>query len=492
MLNKIKQKIEAFLESDKDAPVLTGFISGLYPFLFYYSNNYPSKNSWLHFLTIAGIYIAIPVVLTVFLYFIFTKVKKINSYRKNLLFVLLIFFTSVFMSQAIYLTLKKKILLAILVVACVLSFKLYNYYKKIIFIIVIVMLIPLFKFAVHIYEDAKPTKWTKLEDNIADVKFKHRPNVYMIQPDGYVSRQVIESPPYNYKTDFYDWLSENNFKVYDDFRSNYPASLTSNASMFAMKHHYFDDLLFPALEMPNSREVIMKNSVVEIFNNNQYETFYLGQDEYFQQNLVKGNYKHYNLETKNIPLFAHGGSVVRDVYTDLSNFIDTSPNKNKFFFIERVLPHHVLFYGKGDRKTEGRKEYLTNLEKANIWLKETLKLINEKDKNAIIIILADHGGWVGLGSMNELFSTKDNSLIKSTFGNMAAIQWNGIDHAHYDSKLKSNVNVFRVLFACLSENKSYLDYLEKDESYNIRPGNFITESVHKLIDENGTIVNEKH
>lgn len=183
--------------------------------------------------------------------------------------------------------------------------------------------------------------------------------------------------------------------------------------------------------------------------------------------------------------------MVRDVYVDLDNSIAVKTQKPKFIFLERLLPHHVHFVAKGDRKQAERKEYLDKVEESNVWLKKAIALIKSKDKDALIIVLADHGGWVGIENMHELLSTNDKSLIYSTFGNLAAIDWGRLKHSEYDEQLKTNVNVFRVLFSCLSENKSYLDNMQEDASYNIRPGNFISQSVYKLIDGKGNVVNEK-
>lgn len=491
MMQGLKSRITAFLENQKDVPLLVGFVSGLYPFLFLYSNNYPSINTWQHAAAFFLIYVGLPMLIITGGYYLFTKIGKLKPYKKHLLFVALIFITSVFMSQAVYATLKKKILLCVLIIAVLVSFKLYMHYKRVLLIIIAMTLIPLFKCAVHVYEDIRPTNWIQQADNIADIKFKHTPNIYMIQPDGYISKEAIEKPPYSRKNNFYSWLDSNGFTVYKDFRSNYPASLTSNSSMFAMKHHYFDDFLFPAIEMPKARKTIMNNNVVDILNKNGYATIYLAEDEYFQQNMSKGNYSYCNINTADIPLFTFGNKLAREVYDDLEKTVNQNISKPKFIFVEKILPHHVHFNAPGDRKKAEREEYLDNIEKANDWLKKTVALINEKDKDALIIILADHGGWVGIENMNELFSTKDKSLIKSTFANLAAIRWNKLDHEKYDAKLKTNVNVFRVLFSCLAEDPKFLDHLEEDASYNIRHGSF-TSSVYKLIDANGNIVHDKH
>lgn len=493
MLDKIKKKREAIVKSDKDVPLLAGFIIGLYPLLFFYSNNYPFVNHWQHFLVYTAIYIVLPCCITVISYFIFNRIPPLKPYKKHLLFVLLIFLTSVFMCQVLYFTFKKKILLGILILSCLLSIKLYHQYKRIIFIIVILMLFPMFKCFIHIYEHIRPSQWTKIEDTIVKAKFIIKPNVYMIQPDGYVSRKVLEAEPYSYKTDFYDWLAVNDFTVYNNFNSNYPASITSNASMFAMKHHYFDDVLFPDIEMPKGRKTIMDNNAVAIFKNNGYETFYIAQEEYFQQNKIEGNYDHYNIKTSEIPLFTRGGKLVKNVNKDLEDGMAFVSEKPKFFFVEKVLPHHIHFDApQANRIKTERQLYINKLEEANAWLKKTVAMINAKDSNAVIIILADHGGWVGMQDFNEFYKTNDRSLINSTFGNLAAIQWKGINHLPYDAKLKSNVNVFRVLFACLSENKSYLDHMEGDASFNLRPDNFFSKTVYKLIDQEGKVVNKKH
>ena len=494
MLNKIKQKIGAFLGSDKDVPAVTGLIAGLYPFLFYYSNNYPAVDSSGHFIMFIFFSIVVPIAVTLTGYSIFSLLPKLRPYRSHLLFVLLITITSSLLITAVTLVFKKKLLVLICVLAGLVSFKLYKYYKHLLLIICAMMVLPLLKFGVSFYEDKRGTDWGNLseKDKISDAKFTKTPNIYMIQPDGYAGREIIETDPYRYKNAFYGWLEDNSFSVYKNFRSNYPASLTSNASMFAMKHHYFNDVMLPSIDMPNARNVIMSNSALRILKKNGYATFFIAQDEYFQQDRSRSDYDFYNIEPKDVPYFTFGHDVVRNVDEGLDNAINAKMDKPKFIFVEKLLPHHIHFKEGKDNIEEQRKEYLGKIEKANVWLKNTISKINENDKNALIILLSDHGGWVGMNSAKEFYSTQDPKLIRSTFGNMAAIQWNGLNHTPYDGKLKSSVNVFRVLFACLSENKSYLDYLEKDESYNIRPGNFITESVHKLIDQNGTIVNEKH
>ncbi|MDV6168113.1 hypothetical protein R1T16_06725 [Flavobacterium sp. DG1-102-2] len=353
-------------------------------------------------------------------------------------------------------------------------------------------ILPLLKFSLSLYEDLRGTEWTQLTDDIENVQFKNKPNIYMIQPDGYAGKEAISNVPYNYDNQFYDWIDNNGFKVYDNFRSNYPASLTSNASMFAMKHHYFNDVLLPSIDMPNARNVIMDNASLRILKNNGYESFFVAQDEYFQQDRSKSIYDNFNIQPAEVAYFTYGHDNIKNVDEDLDSAMALKTDKPKFVFVEKLLPHHVHFSEGKNHIEKERRDYISKIEKANTWLKKTILKIKSKDKNALIIILSDHGGWVGFNGVKEFYSTNSAPLIHSTFGNFAAIDWNNNEHDGYDDKLRSNVNVFRVLFSCLSENKSYLNHLEEDASYNIRPGNFITQSVHKLIDGEGNYVNEKH
>ncbi len=350
---------------------------------------------------------------------------------------------------------------------------------------------PLFKLGYKVYDYYQKNTWIQPSDSIEEVVFKTKPNIYMIQPDGYVSRETMEDALYNYENSFYDWLSKEDFKIYKDFRSNYPASLNSNASLFSMQHHYFGSTLMPDFEMPYARECISgDNPVIRIFKNNGYHTSFVVEDEYFQQNKCDQLYDYTNISVDEIPYFSKGDNLQQDVLSDLKSAISLSVEKPRFFFVEKCVPHHVHFFAEGDRIKKERLEYLEKIEEVNIWLKQTINLITEKDPHALIIVLADHGGWVGMNDYGEMFSTQKEAHIASIFSNICAIKWNGLPYDEFDEGLTSNVNVFRTLFSVLSENKSYLNNLEKDESYNLNNEGYFKEVV-KLINDDGTFTYQK-
>jgi hypothetical protein len=464
----LREKFDNFLNNTKDYPLLVGFVSGFYPMVFYYSNNFESKNSCHQLLFFSFLFLLIPTFGTYLLYVIFNYFPKLNSYKKHLLFVLIIELTGIYFSQVYFLSIKKKILLLVLILAIYLSIRLYDSYKKILVFICFLSIIPFFQCVyIVLYKQFNDTlSWTKLNDKIEDVKFIIKPNVYYIEPDGYVGKEAMQKFPYQYNDTLYDWLKSKSFTLYKNFHSNYPSSLASNGTMFSMKHSDRDQS--PSVfMMQDMRSIICGNNpVVSIFKNNNYKTFFIVENAYFLENFRFNNYDYYNIKKSQVPYFLFD-KIKKDVYVDLKECIEKNINKKKslFFFVERLLPHHINFYGGG--KDFQRNEYLKKIEDSNVWIMKSINLIEKYDPNAIIIINSDHGGWVGLESMEDILSTKDFNLNESTYNNLLAIKWNDSNHKEYDKKLKTNVNIFRVLFSYLSEDITFLKYLEDDTIHKI-------------------------
>ncbi len=469
-------------------PVLTGLICGFYPMVFYCSNNFWAVNSWNHFwfflLSFIGISIAIFLAVSV----VFKLSSKIARYRSHILFVTIIMTVGTLLSWAMYLDFKKKMLLALLIVSVLVALKLHSHYKKLLVLVLIMSVIPTVNCAIKLIEQQQSMDWTLLPDSIVEAKFKKTPNIYLIQPDGYVAPDMMESELYHFNNPMYDWLEGENFKVYNSFRSNYPASLSSNSSMLAMRQHLFGKALFPSIEMPHARDVLAgNNNAIQILKRNGYTNFFIVQDDYFQQNLPEQHYDYYNIDADKIPYFSNGKNLEAVVFDDLKAAMDTVDTDGpRFFFVEKLLPHHVHFSAP---KEEERNSYIEKIKEVNDWLKNTVTYISEKDPEAIIIILADHGGWVGLGSYQEMFSTRDPDQINSVFSSLAAIKWNGYLEEGFDKELRSNVNVFRVLFSVLSENPEYLKYMEDNSSYILQNGTFY-KSIRAAIDDQGNVLND--
>jgi hypothetical protein len=190
---------------------------------------------------------------------------------------------------------------------------------------------------------------------------------------------------------------------------------------------------------------------------------------------------------KELPYFNDGWSSFKKITDEIENQIVNNKKTRNFFFIEKFSPGHISVYEKGSKGIENeRVDYIKNLKSANKWLKEIVSFIEKNDPTSIVIIGADHGGFVGFDYATQAQNRiVDEKLLFSIFGAKLAIKWNDSSRTEYDSKLKTPVNLFRILFSYLSENKLLLDNLQPNTSYNCYDSTDFTK-VYMAIDENGS------
>ncbi|WP_152593064.1 hypothetical protein [Jejuia pallidilutea] len=333
----------------------------------------------------------------------------------------------------------------------------------------------------------------KQPDGIENVLFKKKPNIYIVQTDGYANFSKLKSAPYNFDNDIFEsFLRENGFKLYNNFRSNYVSTLSSNSSLFAMKHHYYGNSLH-GNELRNTREIIAgDNPVLSIIKKNNYKSFLLLERPYLLVNRPKLHYDYCNIKFSEISYLARGFEIEKSVVQELNVAINKNKNTSNFFFISIMRPSHVSVLEEQSMGIKKEREfYLSELEKANKTLKEVITIIKEKDKNSLIVIMADHGGYVGLKySMQSRTKQTDEALINSIYTSALAIRWPN-DVPYFDAKLKTPVNLFRILFSYLSEDKAYLNYLQDDKSYAIIKNNAPI-GVYEYINDKGEIVFNKY
>lgn len=494
-IKKVRNQINSFISNNKEYPVIAAISAGLYPLLYYYNSNFTLVNSWSQFLFFVITYILIPIGVFLLLSFFFKRISSLQKYSKYVLPVLN-FITFILLVVISTYGFKWEILTVSLTVAFILAILLQKHFKKIIVFQLLMTLIITPKLLPELYGHITySSKWMEISDDIQDVKFQKKPNVYVIQPDGYASFSELKNDIYNYDNlNFEQFLNDNQFTLYSDFRSNYPTTLSSNSSMFSMKHHYFNNNKIKPNELYNTRKIIIgDNPVVSIFKNNNYKTFLLLDIPYLLVNRSTMLYDYCNIDYSEVPYLERGFSINKDPLIDLNQYIDTHTETNNFFFIERMLPMHITNDSSDSTGKEGeRKIYLKNLEKANDWLTSVVQLINKKDPNGIIIVAADHGGFVGMETTHESTIKQTNDdLVTTVFSAILAIKWPENQAPDFDDKLKSNVNLFRVLFSYLGNDTSYLDALEEDKSYTvIKEGAPI--GIYEVINEKGEVVFNKH
>jgi len=489
-VSKLKQYIEKFVASTKEYPIVFALAAGLYSFIYVYHSNFMLVNSGFQFLIILCSYIILPVLVFTVSWELIKRLKFLNKFQHYLLPGLNAMFFGFFFVGRIYSFQQRKIILVAVIICALLAIVLRKQYKKIIvlqFIMAFVALITLLPTLYSAMFDSD--EWRKFPEEVVATKFKQFPNIYVIQPDGYANFSQLAKDPYNFEnTAFESFLKNIGFKLYNNYRSNYTSTVLSNSSMFAMKHHYKGEQLFGA------REVIMgDNPVIQTLKNNHYETFLFMENPYLLLNRPEVKYDFCNYTMDEVPWFGVGAFGNRKkMIQPLAETIKKQQGKRSFYFIEKILPGHISTFKNASKGVEVEREnYLTQVEAANKWLKEITSVIIENDPYSLIIIAADHGGYVGFNYTKELFQKQtDEKLVFSAFSAALAIKWPNNNVLNYDAQLKTPVNLFRTLFAYLSNDESLLKNSQEDTSHAIIT-NGILGDVYEYIDSNGNVVFEK-
>jgi hypothetical protein len=490
----LRQAIIKFINSTKDYALIAGFASGFYALLYLYDRNFTLVNSWSQFLFFLLCFCIIPAVV---IYLTSRLFKKISSFKKLTKFSISVlncaffsfFIIAVSKGFEAYVPLSIAVLIGSLIGVIV-----YKHINKIIVFQLLLSVFMIAKLVPNVYRAVTYSyDWQNQKDDILNVSFVKKPNVYYIQPDGYVDFDYIKKGYYQSNNDvFKTFLIQNDFAIYNGFRSNYRSTLSSNTSIFSMAHHYYNHKK-SFQEFTNAREIITaKNPVLDIFNANNYRTNLILDKPYLVVNRPRLAYDYSNIDYNDIPFLSKGSNFLVDNKTDLLNAIDANASFNNFYFVRYPIPGHI-HSGKSSSngKVEERKQYLKDLESSNVWLKDLVSSIVAKDANALIIISSDHGGYVGYDYTGQhRKKTDDPDLTRSIFSSVLAIRWPKGDVPEYKNELKTSVNLFRVVFSYLSDNNDYLNALADDKSFDVLSED-TPFGVYEVINENEEVVFEK-
>lgn len=485
---KRQSPIQSFLNSKKDYPIAAGVLAGLYPVFFYATNNYTLVNTFGHLLYFVGFFLVVPAVVIYGVYHLSKRIKN-GVYTKYVIPVLGSFLFLFYMHIAFYGSLKKKITVGLFLLACVVGYFLWKHSKKLLIIQGILGLIGLVTFIPKPFEAlAYDASWQSQPDAISEVQFATKPNVYFIQPDGYVNFSELYKGHYKREDhSFQEYLEEQNFALYPDFRSNYASTLTSNSATFMMKHHYYDK--GSSLETFNARNIIVSdNPILSIFKNNGYKTHFLTELPYLLLNRPAMGYDYCNISYSDVSYIGTGLGKPVDILPSLESTLKEDAQTPKFFFIEIFNPGHIHGNKSASLGIEGERQlWFESMEMANEQLTKAITTIKTNDPNALIVIMADHGGYVGMEYTGEIYTkTQERDLLYSVFSSNLAIHWPD-GKKRGEQHLKSAVNVFRVLFSYLGNDNKLLEHTEDNASYAVIKKD-APQGVYQYIDNEGEIV----
>lgn len=487
----MKDKILGYLNEEKHRWWTVTIVPGFYAIVYLYLKNYTLVNSWQQLASFICCFVILPSV--IFLFFDFAFKKKIPTRRVQLYWSYLLINFSIIFSLSIYLGWRWKGLLLFAIVVISASFFLAKHYKKIVLLLSCMLFIAVGQLLYFLVTKvSNSNEWIK-EMPFESVVFDTRPNVYVIQPDGFVGRRAGDNPLYNLKLEeFYNTLSDSGFQFNHNFRSNYPTTLASNSTLFTAQHHYlnYGDI---DNELLNARDIILgDNPVIKTFKKNGYQTNVILEHSYLMLNYPEVAYENNNVSYNDLSPLLPNYFLGKNYQREFENMVVNASSEPQFFFIEILHPGHISF--SKDRKdaikfeTERYKQEIDSISKTII---EMVQFIEKNDPESIIILLADHGGFVGYSHTGAAYNLPESNedLKQSVFNALYAVKTPYGSKIH-PIKATSSISVFPRLFDHLS-SMDLTTELQLDNSSYLLIDNKSHKELYQYYDSKGNSVSKK-
>ncbi len=359
---------------------------------------------------------------------------------------------------------------------------------------ILLLLYCLYDFASLIFISSKPNKqFAATAINFDSTLVKAKPNVYFMIFDEYPGYKSLKDSFAFANDSLYNFLEHKDFKILPTF-SNYNMTFYSMASMLNM--HYIDKPFIPLQNTFNDDQDRIKEvknaQAIQYFESMGYSFTNYSIFDILDQPSIKGNsfvvsqatlLTHkifFNRMIKDIGWHFIKGknkiSFIENIYMkDKRNnafiekqLLETNPVKGSphFIYAHFNMPHVPFFYDSignplsnatiFDESLHGDKSLtLSYLKYVNIKIINLVDVISQKDSNAIIIVMSDHG-WRGYNTGGVITSLY--------FDNICAVRFPNHNYLPMEENW-SNVNFFRYLFnAQFNQNIPYL----KDSSIFLR------------------------
>jgi hypothetical protein len=342
------------------------------------------------------------------------------------------------------------------------------------------------------YQLSPLTRATRAEArDLSAAKLTDRPNIYFFIYDAYGNRESYRQVHGFDNEAQYATLEAAGFKVVHTY-SNYTATWPTTLSFFLGEHHYYelssgvDDSKFGRSMLAG----LSPNPLLQALRNNGYRIQYIHHNDYFvnARGVLDFNYPEVRtdgaLAVFGNPIIdrligAGGDEAERIDNSDQMKMLlahikpPASANGEPWFTFSHVaLPSHSPTNKSWQELGDYSEIYAKRTNDANAHMSKVIAAIKQRDPDAIIVLIGDHGSWRYRnvwgkgGDPNQIIEAADiNPAIVTldVFGIMIAIYSNGrCDSLVYPTL--TPVNVMRVIFACLSGDRSLAQPLAADIS----------------------------
>ncbi len=314
----MKERLLDYFKNDRHYWWTVGLLPGLYMIIYLYRKNFFQVNSVEQLLGLGFYFLVIPCLTVVLLDFLLKRYAP--SRRAQFYFLALAIQGSLAITYMRYQYLRLIIIVILIGAAIVLSFLIAKHYKKFVFLFGVMLILALISWSPFFYRSITyRAEWVN-QQKFDGIRFSKKPNIYLIQPDGYASASALRNSKYNFDNSLFEtYLADEGFTIYPDYRSNYPSTLSSNATLFTARHHFLN-YSTTYNELPAARDIIMAdNPVLRSLKANGYNTVFISSTNYLQLNHNQPLYDYTSLQNSDIsviPSFVDG----LDYYEPLNKY----------------------------------------------------------------------------------------------------------------------------------------------------------------------------
>ena len=314
-----------------------------------------------------------------------------------------------------------------------------------------------------------------LAPELRNAELKHKPNIYHVLPDSFVSFSTAEKLGIDV-SDLRSYLEDKGFTIYPDYHASYHFTSVSVSSMLDMTHHYYNDAVGRA-EIKGSRPVVAgKNNLNYLLKREGYTNTVVHSTGYFfAGHPCDWDYCYPNPTLPLVIERAFATEKIRSWFGDsfdefneeieraLDRAIETQPSYTTLH--HHKLPGHSMKYRTCDSKYE-LKAYKKRVAAARLWIENLIDKITARDPSAIIVLASDHGGYVTSNCWKLSRMPANRLEIEDRISALAAIRWPDDPRAEpYKPLVQTSVSLYPILISYLADDPSLLQYRALDQSY---------------------------
>lgn len=497
--------LKSFLSS---SGVIFFLLASLYPFISFLSHNIGETYYVLSIVAVWTITIGAGLIAGLFGHYIFPKwPAKTLGVILGLCVIVLFSFHHIEKLTAdigIYLgTVKILIWLGVVLLACILGFLISKHDKMVTILTFVVagfLISPTSQTVIGLYHqlshsDETTAKSTDLEGTAT---LTEKPNVYWIIPDMYARQDILKSDYGVDNTAFLNTLKKRGFYVADRSYSNFNSTKLSLSTTLAMEYYLPVETELNSMLWQNKLQG--KNAAVKKFKALGYNYIHVepggnnlktrcggGEDMCLQGEqvgVVSLNEAHVGL-MRLTPFYRIANALELDFFSfdftrleDITDRLDPAAQGPFFMFAHILSPHPPARFDAqcnyltqtnwellGHDTPNVEAEYARDIPCMNERLLAFIDWIDANDPNAIIILQADHGSFLGFTNAE---STPQDIVKKSYWKKPLAI----LNTYRLPKKCEKNlypsispVNNFPLVFACLKgaefqpqDDRSFIQY----------------------------------